>query len=148
MRVFISVSSTKQYQTQEHAEQENSRLTATWQNQQNKCAPSEHSDQPGHPPSLIRVFAVCIRKHWVLSYPLSAQRGLWSDWADALADLSLSLLGTHLFCWFCHEAAQMSHLKKKRLKRWCNFVIFQTVETPMCIHPVGPDLWLFFWNFL
>ena len=23
------------------------------------CAPSEDSDQPGHPPSLIRVFAVC-----------------------------------------------------------------------------------------
>ena len=28
------------------------------QNQQNDCAPSEDSDQPGHPPSLIRVFAV------------------------------------------------------------------------------------------
>ena len=24
------------------------------------CAPSEDSDQPGHPPSLIRVFAVCL----------------------------------------------------------------------------------------
>ena len=30
----------------------------TWQNQQNECAPSEDSDQPGHPPSLIRVFVV------------------------------------------------------------------------------------------
>ena len=26
---------------------------ATWQNQQSGCAPSEDSDQPGHPPSLI-----------------------------------------------------------------------------------------------
>ena len=26
----------------------------TWQNQQNGCAPSEDSDQPGHPPSLIQ----------------------------------------------------------------------------------------------
>ena len=34
------------------------RLAATWQNQQYECAPSEDSDQPGHPPSLIRVFAV------------------------------------------------------------------------------------------
>ena len=25
----------------------------TWQNQQSDCAPSEDSDQPGHPPSLI-----------------------------------------------------------------------------------------------
>ena len=31
---------------------------ASCQNQQNDFAPSEESDQPGHPPSLIRVFAV------------------------------------------------------------------------------------------
>ena len=29
------------------------------------------------------VFAVRMKKIWVLSYPLSAQRRLWSDWADA-----------------------------------------------------------------
>ena len=39
------------------------------------CASSEDSDQPGHPPSLIRVFAVRMKKAWVLSYPLSAQQG-------------------------------------------------------------------------
>ena len=49
----------------------------------NKCAHSEDSDQPGHLLSLIRVFAVRMRKAWVLSYPLSTQRRLWSDWADA-----------------------------------------------------------------
>ena len=53
---------------------------ATWQNQQSECAPSKDSDQPGHPPSLIRVFAVCMKKAWVLSHPMSAQRRLWSDW--------------------------------------------------------------------
>ena len=31
------------------------------------CAPSEDSDQPGHSPSLIRVFAVRMKKAWVLS---------------------------------------------------------------------------------
>ena len=46
------------------------------------CAPSEDSDQPGHP------------------------RRLWSDGADAQADLSLHL--AHMpFCWFCHAAAHM-----------------------------------------
>ena len=36
-----------------------------------------------------------MKKAWVLSYPFSAQRRLWSNWA-------------HMpFCWFCHEAAQM-----------------------------------------
>ena len=68
---------------------------ATWQNQQNECTPSEDSDQPGHPPSLNRVFAVRMKKAWVLSYPLSAQRRLWSDWADAQADLSLRWAHSH-----------------------------------------------------
>ena len=53
------------------------------------CAPSEDSDQHWHPPSLIRVFAVRMKKAWVLSYPFSGQRRLWSDWAGAQADLSL-----------------------------------------------------------
>ena len=44
------------------------------------CAPCENSDKTGHPPSMIRVFAVRMKKAWVLSYPLSAQRRLWSDW--------------------------------------------------------------------
>ena len=56
------------------------------------CAPSEDSDQPGHPPSLIRDFAV---------------RSKCFDWADAQADLSLRW--AHMsFCWFCHEAAQLN----------------------------------------
>ena len=38
---------------------------ASWQNQQNDCVPSEDSDQPGHPPSLIRVFAVRSTLRWV-----------------------------------------------------------------------------------
>ena len=59
------------------------------------CATSEDSDKPGHPPSPIRVFAVRMKKAWVLSYPLSAQRRLCSDWADAQADLSLCWAHTH-----------------------------------------------------
>ena len=35
------------------------------------CAPSEDSDQSGNPPSLIRIFAVRMKKAWVSSYPLS-----------------------------------------------------------------------------
>ena len=62
---------------------------ASWQNQQSECAPSEDSDQPGHLPSLIRVFAVCMKKAW------SRQRRLRSDWADAKADLSLCWVQAH-----------------------------------------------------
>ena len=41
------------------------------------------------------VFAVCMKKAWVLSYPLNALRRLWSDWAYAQADLSLLWAHTH-----------------------------------------------------
>ena len=68
------------------------------------CAPSKDSDQPGHLPSLIRVFAVHMKKTWVLNYPLSAQQRLWSDWADA--QVYLSLYWAHMpFCRFCHTLA-------------------------------------------
>ena len=70
------------------------------------CAPSEDFDQPGHPPSLIIVFAVRMKKAWVLGYLYNAQRWLWSEWADAQADPSLHW-AHRLFCWFCHAAAQL-----------------------------------------
>ena len=70
------------------------------------CTPNEDSNQPGHLPSLIRVFTVRMKKAWVLSYPLSAQRRLWSDWADAQADMSLRWAHMPL-CWFCHETAHL-----------------------------------------
>ena len=73
----------------------NKNRAATRQNQQNDCAPSEDSDEPGRPPSLIRVFAVRMMKAWTLSCPLSAERRLWSDWAEAKADLSLRWVHSH-----------------------------------------------------
>ena len=80
----------------------------SWQNQQNDCALSEDLDQPGHLPSLIRVFALWAQS--VAKDPIflhaDRQRRLWSDWADAQADLSLRW--AHMpFCWFCHAAAYM-----------------------------------------
>ena len=105
------------------------------------CVPSEHSDQPGHLPSLIRIFAVCMKRAWVLSYPLSTQQRLWSDWADAQADLSLHWAHSHfvgfvmrrLICcgsvvilmsthymgaqsfWFSHKVA---HISEQQRFRW------------------------------
>ena len=75
------------------------------------CAPSEDSGQPGHPPSLIRVFAVCMKKAWVLSYPLSAQRRLWSAWAD----LSLRWAHSH----FVGFVTRQLTLSKTRGKPSC-----------------------------
>ena len=84
-----------------------------------------------HPPSLIRVFFVRMTKAYVLSYPLSAQRKLWSDWADAQADLSLRW--AHMpFCWFCHEAAHVSWWCSMYLRTfvylWKNHLFMSEVE--------------------
>ena len=65
---------------------------------------SKDFDQPGHLPNLIRVFAVCMKKAWSLSYPLNTLWRFWSDWADAQADLSLHW-ALMPFCRFCHALA-------------------------------------------
>ena len=57
----------------------------SWQNQQNGICTQQR----------LRVFAVHMKKAWVLSYPLNAQRRLWSDWADAQANLSLHWAHSH-----------------------------------------------------
>ena len=76
---------------------------ATWQNQQNECAPSEDSDQPGHPPILI---SLCCPHEESLGPKLPIKRtaktltrlGRCPGWSE-------SSLGAHLFCWFCHVVA-------------------------------------------
>ena len=55
--VFCCIS-LKTYVPEELQGKEFSDLSRDMTNQQNECAPSEDSDQPGHPPSLIVVFAV------------------------------------------------------------------------------------------
>ena len=75
-------------------------------------APSEESDQTGHPPSLIRVFVVRMKKVWFLSDPLGAQRRLRSVWAEAQADLSLRWAHMPL-SWFCHVLASFNSIEYK-----------------------------------
>ena len=83
---------------------------ATWQNQQSECAPSEDSDQPGHPPSLIRAFAVRMKKLWVLSYPLSASED--SHQTGRMPRLIWVFAGRTLILWFCHVGAQIRNMTK------------------------------------
>ena len=98
----------------------------TWQNQQNECASSEDSDQPGHPSSLIRVFAVSMKKAWVLSFPfkrtaktLIRQSGCpgWSE----------SLLGAQSLCWFSHVVAQMWISKRWPTKQTVPFTTSEII---------------------
>ena len=72
----------------------NAKWATTWQNQQNDCVPSEDSDQPGHPPSLIRVLTVRMKKAWVLSYPMIAHL-IWVFAGRTLIMLILSCRGSN-----------------------------------------------------
>ena len=65
------------------------------------CAPSKDSDHPGHPPSLIIVFAVCMTKPWPgPQLPIECT-------AKTQTDLSLHWVHRS-FCWFCHAVARIS----------------------------------------
>ena len=67
---------------------------------------SEYSDKPGHPPYLIPVITVRMKKPWVLIATHWAHSEDWSDWMDAQFDLSLRWVHRS-FCLFCHASAQM-----------------------------------------
>ena len=79
------------------------------------CVPSEDSDQPGHPPSLIGVFAVHMKKHWALNYLLSTQwrlnrLGGWPGWSE-------SSLGTH-FVGFVVRRLKYENCSSYGLREW------------------------------
>ena len=101
-------------------------------------------------PSLIRVFAVRMKKAWVLSYPLSALRRRWSDWADAqyppsliwvFAERTVILLvlsrgGSNVeWSWYI--------LQKFRLKKYRNFPKYSDTQTICCNHSKIWTMWLY-----
>ena len=88
------------------------------------CAPSEDSDQPWHLSSLIRIFAVHMKKAWVLSYPLSVQWRLWSDWVDALADPSLHWPHSHFVGFVMRQLIWQSQVaQRNKATRHCYHLI-------------------------
>ena len=96
---------------------------ATWQNQQNEFAPSKDSDQSGHPPNLIRVFA-CPQQ--VAKDP----RFLHADSEDSdqtgqmprLTDQTGQMPRLISFCWFCRVAAEI--VTKFRYFYFYSFCVF------------------------
>ena len=71
---------------------------ATWQNQQNECAPSEDSDQPGHPPSLISLRCALSGQLRTPAFFMRTAKTLIR--LSGCPDWSESSLGAHSFCWF------------------------------------------------
>ena len=67
---------------------------------------------------------------WVLCYQLSAKRRLWSDWADAQADMSLRWAHTHCVGFV------MSWLTLCRASCWVILLTFQNTTLIMLSSPV------------
>ena len=70
------------------------------------CAPSEDSDQPRHPPSLIRVFAVRLKNFGSLATCIHWAPSEYSYQTARLRRLVWIFAGCT--CWFCHAAALFS----------------------------------------
>ena len=130
-KVHVSTDSNMMYSTR------NNKMT---------CASSEVSEQPGPLLSLISVFAVRMKKPWVLSYPLSTQRGLWSDWADAQADLSLRCVHGS-FCRFCRvHAHMMCSTKMNCMIHWTvSCILVFNLKSRMLLQNI-PFLWWKLYN--
>ena len=60
-------------------------------------------------PAKIQI-SLGMKKAWVLTYPLSAQRRLWSDWVDAQADLSLRWAHIHFVGFVMSRLMSLGHL--------------------------------------
>ena len=84
------------------------------------CVPSEDSDQPGHPPSLIRVFAVHSMGNKGPKLSSCEQQRLWLDWADAQADLSLRWAQSHFVGFVMRRLISCKSMSDMLLKVLCH----------------------------
>ena len=91
------------------------------------CEPSEDSDQTEHPPSLIRDFAVRMKKPWVLSYPLSASED--SDQTRRMPRLILVFAGRTVNVGFIISRLNYSITKMPKLQ--------QNVAAALTFHQIG-----------
>ena len=85
-----------------------------------------------------------MKKAWVLSYPLSAQRRLWSDWVDAQADLSLRWAHCHFVFLSCRGSIMFNPtLLFHKTTAVCSFYTPSTflhtwlIRPPLTIVPRG-----------
>ena len=77
------------------------------------CAPSEDSDQPGHPPIVIS--RRCPPEE-SLGPKLPIKRTAKTDQTGRMPQADLSLRLAHRsFCWFCHA---MAHLNMSKICKW------------------------------
>ena len=89
----------------------------SWQNQQNDCAPSEDSDQPGHPPWVWSESLLC--SQWVSFFMRTAKTlirlGRCPDWSES--SLSAHAILLVLSC----SGSYCDYFKSLEASVWNNF---------------------------
>ena len=89
------------------------------------CAPSEDSNQPAHSRSLIRIFiGRFLDSQWCKVY-LSGQWRLWSDCANAQADLSLR--------WAHMSEGTVSHVAACLISMWPDGIKSKLTVAVQCL---------------
>ena len=82
---------------------------ASWQNQQNDCAPNEDSDLPGRICLGIRPVrsesSLCAQ--WVANHPSFLHADSEDSDQTGRMPRLIWVFAAQSFCWFCHEAAQI-----------------------------------------
>ena len=90
------------------------------------------------------------RKLGYLRHPLSAQRRLWSDWADAQADLSLRWAHSHFVCFVmrrllcCMQSMYSLCRKQDFIIQQFQFIII-SIQYPKFSITTKSTFWIFCW---
>ena len=112
------------------------------------CAHNEDSDERAPPHMMIRVYADCLKTLWIIGYPNNALKRLFSDCANAQADLSLRW--AYMNC--CRKWCARTHLSSntecpdctaQKRKQVCVF-LFREWHTELPITLYKTFLVLFF----
>ena len=89
---------------------------ASWQNQQTGLIAQRRLRSARASAQSDQSLCCLLKKAWFLSYPFSAHRRLWSDWADAQADLSLHWVHSHfvgfVMRWLNYINIWAAHVKR------------------------------------
>ena len=79
-----------------------------------------------------------MKKPWVLIYPLSTQRRLWPDWADAQVDLSLRWVHTHFVGFVMLRLSYRKNLKNSDSRIIAVIILtFKECGFTVMMHPRG-----------
>ena len=109
------------------------------------CAPSEDSDKPGRPPSLIIAINVRMKKPWVLIATHWAPREDPWDWMDGQADLSLRWAHRYILLVLSCFGSSWPYVSSKLTYKYSQIIIYMYIWVKQQIFTTNLrwcDIWI------